>query len=94
MKIAGSIRMGAVVAATLTFTATASAAELTEVWRADGFKMPESAAYDPSSGAFFVSNINSPQFQANGEGYVSLVDPLGRLVVEKFVDGLNAPKGM
>ena len=66
---------------------------LTETWRAAGFAAPESVSYDPATGTFFVSNINSPDFSANGQGYVSQLGLDGTLVLEKFVDGLNAPKG-
>ena len=87
-----ALRFGAAVA--LALAATTAHAEYKEAWRASGFLMPESVAYDRSSGAFFVSNINSSQFQANGEGYVFQIDAAGKVVKEKFVAGLNAPKGI
>ncbi len=94
MRLVSLARAGVLAAGMLTVSVAAAAAEYVEIWRTSGFKMPESAAFEPASGAFFISNINSPQFAPNGEGYVSLVDATGRIVTEKFVDGLNAPKGM
>jgi hypothetical protein len=73
--------------------APASAQTLTEAWRLPGFAAPESVSYDPGTGSLFVSNINSPDFSANGQGYVSQLGLDGTLTSEKFVEGLNAPKG-
>ena len=73
--------------------APASAQELTETWRTPGFMTPESVSHDPGTGALYVSNINSPDMSANGQGYMSKVGLDGAVMEEKFADGLNAPKG-
>src|SRR5688500_10465096 len=69
------------------------AQQLTESWRATGFMMPESASYDPETDALYVSNINSPDMSANGQGYITQLGLDGKVMKEKFAEGLNAPKG-
>ena len=71
----------------------ATAQSVTESWRTAGFMTPESVSYDPGSDALYVSNINSPDMSANGQGYISKVGLDGTVIVERFVEGLNAPKG-
>ncbi len=71
----------------------AVAQSLTEAWRASGFATPESVSYDSGTNALYVSNINSPDFSANGQGYVSKIGLDGGMIEEKFAEGLNAPKG-
>jgi glucose/arabinose dehydrogenase len=55
--------------------------------------MPESVSYDPGTNAFYVSNINSPDMSANGQGYITQLGPDGSVMKERFAEGLNAPKG-
>lgn len=71
----------------------ATAQSVTESWRTAGFMTPESVSYDPGSDALYVSNINSPDMSANGQGYISKVGLDGTVIVERFAEGLNAPKG-
>lgn len=73
--------------------APAAAQSLTELWRTSGFAMPESVSYDPGTDALYVTNINSPDMSANGEGYITKLSPDGTIVEERFATGLNAPKG-
>jgi len=80
-------------AAALSLVVPALGQELSEAWRLSGLAMPESASYDPASGTLFVSNVNSPDMSANGQGYISQVSLDGELMTEKFAEGLNAPKG-
>jgi sugar lactone lactonase YvrE len=69
------------------------AQQLTESWRATGFMMPESVSYDADTNALYVSNINSPDMSANGQGYITQLGLDGAVIREKFAEGLNAPKG-
>jgi sugar lactone lactonase YvrE len=72
----------------------AMAADYAQAWKATGFMAPESVSYDAASKSLFVSNINSQNFiEANGKGYISELGLDGSLIKEKFVEGLNAPKG-
>jgi hypothetical protein len=58
------------------------------------FASPESAYFDPASGALFVSNINGQVLDKDGNGYISRLTPEGKVVALKWATGLNAPKGM
>jgi hypothetical protein len=70
-----------------------TAQQLTEAWRTAGFMTPESVSYDAGTGAAYVSNINSPDMSANGQGYISKVGLDGTVIEERFAEGLDAPKG-
>lgn len=65
-----------------------------------GFRTPESALYDAEADVYLVSNINGGEVAADGNGFISRVDPVGRVVDLKWIDGakpdqaLDAPKGM
>ncbi len=67
---------------------------LTEAWRLDGFEGPESVVYDSTEEVFYVSNINGNPTEKDGNGYISTVTKDGVLLERKWLDGLNAPKGM
>lgn len=69
-------------------------AEYAQAWKAEGYNMPESIAYDPAGKALFVTNINSADQSSNGMGYISKANLDGSIVTEKFTDGLNAPRGI
>src|SRR5690606_27656160 len=59
-----------------------------------GLAMPESVSYDPGTRTLFVSNINNPDFASvNGQGYITQLGLDGSVIAEKFVDGLDGPKG-
>jgi len=65
-----------------------------------GFETPESALYDAEADVYLVSNINGGPAAADGNGFISRVDPAGRVTELKWIDGakpeqeLDAPKGM
>jgi sugar lactone lactonase YvrE len=65
-----------------------------------GFQTPESVLFDDESDVFLVSNINGPEIQADGNGFISRLDPEGKVLELKWIDGskpgqrLDAPKGM
>ena len=80
--------------AVLAATTLPAFAEYTEAWRAEGYNMPESIAYDAAGDALFVTNINSADQSSNGQGYISKAGIDGAIVTEKFTDGLNAPRGI
>ena len=67
---------------------------VTEAWRLGGFEAPESVAYNPVTEVFYVSNINGNPVEKDGNGYISTVTSAGVLLERKWLDGLNAPKGM
>ncbi|MEO8347542.1 MAG: SMP-30/gluconolactonase/LRE family protein [Acidobacteriota bacterium] len=65
-----------------------------------GFATPESVLYDADGDVYLVSNINGGEVAADGNGFISRVDPDGRVLELKWIDGsrsdqtLHAPKGM
>jgi sugar lactone lactonase YvrE len=65
-----------------------------------GFKTPESVLYDAEPDVYLVSNINGGEVAADGNGFISRIDPTGRVLDLKWIDGsrpeqaLDAPKGM
>ena len=65
-----------------------------------GFKTPESVLYDDEADVFLVSNINGPEVEADGNGFISRLDAEGKILDLKWIDGskakdgLDAPKGM
>jgi len=69
------------------------------IFHLDGFQTPESIAYDDANDRYLVSNINGNPTEADNNGYISLVSPDGKVILEKFIAGgvnkvtLHAPKG-
>lgn len=59
-----------------------------------GFEMPESALVLPAQGQIVVSNIKGSPMEADGNGYLSLLDLDGTVIDASWVSGLDAPKGM
>jgi hypothetical protein len=55
---------------------------------------PESAYYDATSNAIFVSSINGDVSARDGNGYISRLAADGKVVNAKWATGLNAPKGL
>lgn len=65
------------------------------LWTIDkGLAQPESAYFEPTTQAIYVSNVQGNPTEKDGKGYISKVSPEGKMLAEKWVDGLNAPKGL
>ena len=64
------------------------------VWTLEGFSRPESVYYDATSKTLFVSNLVGSGAEKDGEGWISKVSTDGKLIELKWVQGLNAPKGL
>lgn len=79
---------------------TAAPATAPIVVRDAGFRTPESVLWDEESDVFLVSNINGPEVEADGNGFISRLDAEGKILDLKWIDGskskysLDAPKGM
>lgn len=68
---------------------------LTPLWNiTTDFASPESAYYHAGSTAIYVSSINGPILDKDGNGYISKLSADGKVVSAKWVTGLNAPKGI
>ncbi len=57
-----------------------------------GFKHPESAF--PYENYIFVSNIGSSPVSPNLDGFITKLDRYGNILEYKFIDRLQAPKGL
>lgn len=68
--------------------------ELELAWEVSGLGNPESVVYDPRLNLLYVSNVNGGPNDKDGNGYISLVSMDGRIINEKWVTGLNGPKGL
>ncbi|WP_419783332.1 hypothetical protein [Maridesulfovibrio sp.] len=62
--------------------------------RIDGFSAPESVTSDGTY--FYVSNVGEKlkPMDKDGDGYISRLSGDGKVLERKFINGLNAPKGM
>ena len=59
-----------------------------------GLAQPECAYFEPTTQAIYVSNVQGSPADKDGKGYISKVGVDGKMLVEKWIDGLHAPKGM
>lgn len=59
-----------------------------------GLDHPESVAFDGKS--YYISNVGKAMAPTakDGDGYITRVSPDGTILDAKWVDGLNAPKGL
>jgi sugar lactone lactonase YvrE len=66
------------------------------VWTiTDGIEAPESAYLDPKTRHLFLSQIGKGGGMAkDGDGWISKLTPEGKMLKNKWVTGLNAPKGI
>jgi len=54
----------------------------------------ESIYFDSERSLIYVSNINGQPLEKNEKGFISQLSPDGEVLIEKWIGGLNAPKGM
>ncbi|MCB0689373.1 MAG: hypothetical protein KDC53_22700 [Saprospiraceae bacterium] len=75
--------------------AAPSGPKLTQLWVSDTtLRTPESVLYDPRRDLIYVSNINLNPWEKDGNGFISRLALDGSIIDLKWVEGLNAPKGM
>jgi sugar lactone lactonase YvrE len=80
-------------AAALGLSAVSAIAAPAELWQATGLAGPECALPDAAAGVIYVSNVNGDPMGKDAKGYLAKVSMDGKKV-EKWVDGLKAPKGL
>lgn len=74
---------------------TTPAQDVEQVWTtSDGIERPESSYYDTQRDQIYVSNIAGGGAEKDGEGWISILDTDGSVIEKKWVEGLNAPKGI
>lgn len=74
-------------------TAASDAPRLEQLWVATGFEAPEGAALGPE-GNYFISNVAGDGSTKAGLGFVSKVAPDGTVLMLRWAEGLDGPKGM
>ncbi|MFC2107650.1 hypothetical protein ACFLRY_04885, partial [Bacteroidota bacterium] len=66
-----------------------------KLWESEEvFQVPESVYCDNDNNILYVSNINGSAVVKDDNGFISKLGKDGKVVELKWVDGLNAPKGM
>lgn len=71
-----------------------SDAEPGQVWELAGFEAPESALPVKAENLIYVSNVNGNPPDKDGNGYISKVSLDGKMLAQKWVTGLDGPKGL
>lgn len=71
-----------------------ASAEPTKLWEASGFQQPESALPDVKAGVIYVSNVVGDAAGKDGNGFISKLTLDGKVTDEKWVTGLDSPKGL
>ncbi len=69
-----------------------SAPRLEQVWLSGGFSAPEGVAI--FNDVLLISNVAGDATEKDGLGWISRVSKDGTVLEEKWVEGLDAPKGM
>ena len=91
-----SVFIGLSIASSLSMLqpALADAENPVKVWEISGLMDPESALYDSKANVLYISNMEGSPTVEDGKGYISRADTNGKILDERWVDGLHAPKGM
>lgn len=64
------------------------------LWEIPGLHRPESAHYDPLREQIYVSNLGGDPLDKTRSGFVTAVAPEGLIDQLRWVDNLQAPKGL
>jgi sugar lactone lactonase YvrE len=69
--------------------------KLEKVWESEPvFTTAESVIYDPVTKVIYVSNIDGQPWDEDGKGSIGKLGTDGKVIVAKWVEGLNCPKGL
>lgn len=63
-------------------------------WELSGFEGPESALPDTEADVIYVSNTAGSPIAKAGKGFISKISLDGKMVTQKWVEGLHSPKGL
>ena len=69
-----------------------SVPRLEQVWLSEGFSSPEGVAV--FNDTLLISNVAGEADVKDGIGWISRISKDGKVLEQKWVEGLNAPKGM
>lgn len=68
---------------------------VTKIWETDTtLAIPESVLPDSKKGILYVSLIDGGAWEVDGKGGVGKLDINGKVINDKWITGLNAPKGL
>lgn len=67
---------------------------LSKVFRIADLRGPISVIHDEEQDVYFVSNVDGAATAKDGNGFISRITPDGKVADAKFIEGLDAPKGM
>ncbi|MFA8434460.1 MAG: hypothetical protein ACEPOZ_08070 [Marinifilaceae bacterium] len=68
---------------------------LTKIWESpQELKTPESVLFDSQRNILYVSNVNGKPSSKDGNGFISKLNPEGKIIEKHWITGLDAPKGM
>lgn len=68
---------------------------LEKQWVTDtSLRVPESVYFDAAKNLLYVSNIEGNGNEKDGKGFISRLSPEGKILDLRWVEGLNAPKGL
>ncbi|MFN3213892.1 MAG: SMP-30/gluconolactonase/LRE family protein [Henriciella sp.] len=73
-------------------TASSDRPDLEQLWVTSGFSAPEGVAVEGD--ILYISNVAGEGGAKDGEGWISRLSLQGEILDEKWISGLNAPKGM
>ncbi len=72
-----------------------SKVSLKKVWESpDILTTSESVCYDANRHVIYASCINGNPTDKDKNGFITMLSESGEIIIHKWVDGLNAPKGM
>ncbi|HEX6160972.1 MAG TPA: PQQ-dependent sugar dehydrogenase, partial [Thermoanaerobaculia bacterium] len=67
---------------------------LAKAFATQNLRGPGSVLHDEEQDVYFVSNIDGSPSAKDGKGFISRIAPDGKIADLRFIDGLDAPKGM
>jgi outer membrane protein assembly factor BamB len=65
-----------------------------KLWETSGFQNPESALPDTDAGVIYVSNVAGAPPDKDANGFISKLSLDGKVTAEKWITGLDSPKGL
>jgi len=89
-----TLRIAALALAAALAACGGSSDQPTKLWEATGFQNPESTLPDTAAGVIYVSNVAGSPTDKDGNGFISKLTLDGKVTDEKWVTGLDAPKGL
>jgi sugar lactone lactonase YvrE len=85
----------AIILAMSAYAVSTNAQKLTLSWTSDTLlRVPESVLFDKKANILYVSNIDGKSDEKDGKGFISRLGTDGKIIDLKWVEGLDAPKGM